>query len=458
MLSVALKGMWAHKRRLLRTCSAVLLGVAFLAGTLVLGDTMRAGFSQVFADAYSKTNVVVQGTESLGDDQQQRRLVPEDLLDRIHELDTVDVAIPAIDGIAQVVGKDGDPIGGQGPPTLGASWVVDDPTNPYQIVEGLAPTADDEVVIDRGTAKAGELKVGDTTTVRTPTPVKVKIVGIIAFGTQDSIGGSGVTGFTPVAARKYLIGGASGYSSISVKAAAGVSDDKLAESIQALLPKGFSAKTAAQMQADAVDAIGKGFLNAFETFLLVFTGVALLVATFSIYNTFSVILAQRSRESALFRAIGATRSQVLGSIGVEALAVGLVASVGGLVVGIGLAVGLTALMRNFGVDLPGGLEIKPISVLVAIVVGLIVTLIASLIPSIRASRVLPMAALRDAAIDRSDTSRKRAIFGGVVTAAGVCLVLFGALVESSSASSYVGIGAVALVTGVVVLGPVVARP
>ncbi|MGB3411648.1 MAG: FtsX-like permease family protein [Microthrixaceae bacterium] len=458
MLSIALKGMWAHKRRLLRTCSAVLLGVAFLAGTLVLGDTMRAGFSQVFADAYSKTNVVVEASKSIGTDQQQKRLIPESVLGPIQDLDKVEAAIPSIDGTAQVVGKDGEPIGGDGPPTLGGAWVVDDPTNPYQIVDGRAPDAHDEVVIDRGTATAGDLGVGDTTSIRTPTPVQAKIVGIVAFGSQDSIGGSGFTGFTPDDAREYLLGGASGYSGISVKAANGVSDEALADSIQPLLPDGFSARTAAQMQARAEESIGKDFLNAFEIFLLVFTGVALLVATFSIYNTFSVILAQRSRESALFRAIGATRSQVLGSIGVEAAAVGLVASIGGFLVGLLLAVGLTALMRNFGVDLPGSLELQPTSIIVSVVVGLLVTLLASLVPAIRASRVLPMAALRDAAIDRSDTSRSRAIVGSSLAAVGVALVLAGALGSLKSASSVVGIGAVLSVIAVVVLGPVVARP
>ncbi len=458
MLSIALKGMWAHKRRLLRTCSAVLLGVAFLAGTLVLGDTMRAGFSQVFADAYSKTNVVVEASKTIGTDQQQKRLIPESVVGPIQGLDTVEAAVPSIDGTAQVVGKDGEPIGGDGPPTLGGSWVVGDPTAAYEIVDGRAPEAHDEVVIDRGTAKAGDLGVGDTTSIRTPTPVEAKIVGIVAFGSQDSIGGSGFTGFTPDDAREYLLGGAPGYSGISVSAADGVSDNALADSIQPLLPDGFSARTAAQMQARAEESIGKDFLNAFEIFLLVFTGVALLVATFSIYNTFSVILAQRSRESALLRAIGATRSQVLGSIGVEAAAVGLVASVGGFLVGLLLAVGLTALMRNFGIDLPGSLEIKPNSIVVSVVVGLLVTLLASLVPAIRASRVLPMAALRDAAIDRSDTSRSRAIVGGSLAAIGIVLVLVGALGSLKSASAVVGIGAVLSVIAVVVLGPVVARP
>src|SRR5690242_11834742 len=162
MWKISLKGMWAHKRRLLRTCSAVLLGVAFLAGTLVLGDTMRAGFARAFSDAYAGSDVVVQGTESIGSESgEQRRVVPEAVLAEVESLPGVELAQGSIDGLAQVTGSDGDAIGGQGPPTLGGNW-ADNATNPYDLVEGRGPEAADEVVIDRGTAEAGELAVGDT--------------------------------------------------------------------------------------------------------------------------------------------------------------------------------------------------------------------------------------------------------------------------------------------------------
>jgi len=458
MWRISLKAMWAHKRRLVRTCSAVLLGVAFLAGTLVLGDTMRAGFAGVFADAYAGTDVVVQGAETIGSEStEQRRLVPEDVLEQLRSTPGVAVAEPSIDGLAQVTGSDGEAVGGNGPPTLGGNW-VDGDQNPYSVVEGRAPESHDEVVIDRGTADAGELAVGDTTKVRTPTPVDARIVGIVAFGDQNSIGGSGYTGFTLDDAREYLLGGAAAFTSISVNAEPGISDAELADRIEPVLPDGIEARTSAQMTAAATESIGEDFLDAFEMILLVFTGVALLVSTFSIYNTFSVILAQRARESALFRAIGATRGQLLGSIGFEALLVGAVASLSGLVVGIGLAAGLTGLMKSIGVDLPGGLTISTNSVIVSIVVGLVVTLLASLAPAIRASRVAPLAALRDAAIDRSDTSRARTVLGAVIAGAGVALVLYGALADLDSPLGLVGVGAVLSIIGVVVLGPIVARP
>lgn len=458
MWKVAINSMWAHRRRLVRTCSAVLLGVAFLAGTLVLGDTMRAGFSTAFADAYAGTDVVVQGDETVGSEtaEQQRLLAPV-VLDDVAGLDGVAGAYGSIEGFAQVTGADGEPVGGEGPPTLGENW-IDDDVSPYDLVEGRAPSAPGEVVIDRGTASSGELAVGDTTTVRTPTPVQATIVGIAAFGEQDSIGGSGYTAFSEQDARAHLLGGAEGWTSIVVSAADGVGDEQLRDDVAAVLPEGVEALTGTEAATRAEQGIGEDFLNMFEVFLLVFTGVALLVAAFSIYNTFSVVLAQRSRESALLRAVGATRSQVLGSIALESVVIGVLASIGGIAVGLGLSVGLSAAMRSFGVDLPGGIQVEPASVVTSIVVGLVVTLLASLAPAVRASRIAPLAALRDAAAERSTSMTARAVFGSVVTAVGAGLVLFAALSTPDGALALVGYGAVLCVVGVVALGPVVARP
>lgn len=458
MWKMSFKSLWAHKRRLVRTCSAVLLGVAFLAGTLVLGDTMRAGFANAFSEAYAGTDVVVQGSEAISTEAgEQRRLVPDEVVATVGAVDGVAAVAPAIDGLAQLTDAHGDPIGGNGPPTLGGVW---DTTgmNPYDLVEGRAPETSGEVVIDRGTARVGELSVGDTTTVRTPTPSEVTIVGLAGFGSQDSIGGSGFTGFIESDARRLLLFDTPGATSVSLSATDGVTAEQLADRVGAVLPNGFEAKTGDQMAAAAQKSIGEDFLDMFQTFLLVFTGVALLVSTFSIYNTFSVILAQRTRESALLRAIGATRSQVLGSITVEAVMIGLVASVGGLLVGLALAVGLTSAMRSIGVDLPGGIELTPNSAIISIVVGLVVTLLASLAPALRASRVSPMAALRDAAIDRSDTSMVRAALGVVLTLGGAALVGSSALGDGGTPLGVVGGGAVLCLVGLIVLGPVVARP
>lgn len=458
MWRLAINNMTAHPRRLVRTCSAVLLGVAFLAGTLVLGDTMRAGFGTAFADAYAGTDVVVQGDTTVGTDtSQQVRLVPPSALEDIRGLDGVDRALGTITGSAQMTGTDGQPIGGDGPPTLGENW-IDDPMSPYSLAEGRAPERSGEVVIDRATAQKGSLSVGDTTTVRTPTLVEVTVVGIAVFGEQSTIGGSGYTAFTEAAARELLLGGAPGWTSLSIAARDGVSADALRDAVAGVLAPGYEALTGEQAAERAEQQIGEEFLDAFQMFLLAFTAVALLVSAFSIYNTFSVILAQRSRESALLRAIGATRRQVLGSIALESVVIGLIASIGGVLAGLGLAVGLSALLANFGVDLPGSIEVAPASVVTALVVGLAVTLLAGLAPAIRASRIAPMAALRDSAVDRSSTSRTRGAIGAVVTAAGVALVCWAALGLPDGALALVGYGSVLCVVGVIVLGPVVARP
>jgi putative ABC transport system permease protein len=458
MWTIGWKNLLAHRGRVVRTSSAVLLGVAFLAGTLVLGDTMRAGFATAFDAAYAGTDVVVQGDETIGIDlTAQQRVVPEEVLGLVRSVEGVGGAIPWIEGSAQVIGSDGEPIGGDGPPLIGGNW-VDDPANPYQLAEGRAPREVGEVVIDRGTARSGSLGVGDTTTVRTPTPVQVTIVGIAAFGREDSVGGSGQTWFTEDDARTHLLGGGSGATSITVRADDGVPADQLATRIDAVLPDGFEALTSEQASAAATAQVGEEFLDVFQIMLLAFTAIALLVAGFSIYNTFTVVLAQRTRESALLRAVGATRRQVLGAIAVESVAVGLLASAGGVVVGLGLAGALLELMGGIGIDLPGGLTVEPSSLLVAAGVGLVVTVTASIVPAIRASGVAPLSALRDAAVDQSAVSRTRAVFGAAALCLGVALVLFAVLTDTDRALALVGYGALACVVGAVVLGPVVARP
>lgn len=456
MNKISLRGLAAHKRRLAATCSAVLLGIAFLAGTLVLGDSLRAGFGETFTQAHAGTDAVVRGTTTIDHGElSQRRPLDPSLLDELRQLDGVARAQPTIDGTAQLTGADGTPIGGDGPPTLATNWIDDAELNPFRIAEGRAPEATGEVVIDRASAKAGDLAVGDTTVVRTPESTGVRIVGIAAFGEADGIG-AGFTFFTLDDARDHLLAGAE-LSTVLLAGEPGVSPAALLEQVRPLLGNGVEALSGAALAAEQTEDINGDFLDIFETFLLAFTGIALLVATFSIYNTFSVILAQRSQESALLRALGASRRQVLGSIAVEACVVGVLASGFGVLAGIGLAVGLQALMDAAGFGLPTSeLVIGVDSVVISVVIGLAVTLVASLAPAIRASRVAPLAALREVAVDHSGASRVRAIAGGITLAAGVALVLGPALAGTPSLG-LVGLGALATIVGVVVLGPVAAR-
>jgi len=458
MFRTTLRSIGAHKRRLLATCSAVLLGVAFLSGTLVLGDTMRSGFGDMFTEANAGTDAVVRSATEVGEDElTERGLIDAGVVDDLAGVDGVAAAVPWIEGTGQIVGADGDPLGGNGPPTVAANWVTDTAISPWRIADGRAPEAPAEVVIDRSSADNGDLAVGDTTTVRVPEPIEVTVVGIATFGDADSAGPATYVGFTTDYARDVLLPSADQIPGVLLAADEGVSESELIDRLTPTLPDGAEALTGAQLTAEQEDEIEGDFLGFFEAFLLVFAGIALVVATFSIYNTFSILVAQKTRESALLRALGASRRQVLVSTVGEALLVGVVASAIGLAAGVALASGLMALMDSAGFGLPSiPLVIDAGSVITAMVVGVVVTLLASVAPAVRASRVAPLAALRDVAIDRSGASPWRGLGGLLVVGAGGALAVLGTSGDGSLPST--GLGALLVVTGMVLLGPVVARP
>ena len=457
MWRTTLKSINAHKRRLLATCSAVLLGVAFLSGTLVLGDTMSDGFSSMFTEANAGTDAMVRSSIEVGEaDFAQRGLVDRALVSEIAAVDGVAAVAPRIEGNGRIVGADGDPVGGNGPPTIAGNWIADDNLNPYDLAEGRAPEAPGEMIIDKAAAESGDLAVGDTTTIRTPDPIEVTVVGLATFGNADSQGPLTYAAFTEDFAEQVLMNEPGLASSIVATAEPGVSQAELVSRIDAVLPDGIESLTGAELNAEMEDGIQEDFLGFFENFLLVFAGVALVVATFSIYNTFSILVAQRTRESALLRALGASRGQVLRSVAVEALIVGLVASALGIVAGLGLASALLALMSSFGFGLPGtSLVLAGGTIVTSVAVGVIVTLVASMAPAVRASRIKPLAALRDMAVDRSAASWVRGIAGAVVTLAGVAAAISGA---TGGELATTGLGALLTLVGVVMLGPIVARP
>lgn len=462
MLRIGLKGLWAHKRRLAGTFLAVLLGASFLSGTLVLGDTLEANFAGLFSDANAGTDVIVRSRSVIeasaqGPTDRVRGTVDVALAERIRRIDGVAAAEPQVEGYGQLIGSDGEPIGLPGPPKVAGNWIADPDLNPYRLVEGRAPSSDDEVVINRGAAEAGALGLGDTTTVETPEPVEVTIVGIATFGTADGLGPTTFTAFTLEGAERHVTREPGIASAVLVEAEPGVSQLELVELIEPLLPDDAEALSGASFTQENVQEIGADFLDLFRTFLLVFAGIALLVATFSINNTFSILVAQRTRESALLRAVGATSRQVLGSVAVEAALVGVLASAAGILGGLGVAGLLKALLASFGIPLPaGGLVFTTGTAVATFVVGVSVTLVAALAPAVRASRVRPLAALRDVAVDRAGRSRSRAVAGVVLSALGVAAVA--ASVIGDGGLAIAGLGAVGTTIGLVVLGPVVARP
>lgn len=459
MFRVSLRDIWSRKRRLLSTSLAVVLGVALLSGTLVLGQTLDSNFDNLFADANAGTDVVVRSSVDVGGDEaaQPRGLIDIGLADTVRAIDGVDAVAPSMQGYSQIIGSDGKAIGGDGPPTFGGNWIDEPELNPYRLAEGRAPAADNEVVINKGALDTGNLHLGDTTTVRTPQPLDVTIVGVATFGTADGLGPSTFTGFTLESAQQHLTTTPGQVTSLLVKAESGVDADALASTIAADLPDGVETVTGAVLTQENLDDLRADFLNFVRGFLLVFALIALLVATFSIHNTFSIIVAQRTRESALLRALGATRRQVLGSTLFESLLVGLVASGLGVVAGLGIAGLLKAVFDAFGFALPtGGMVITSGSIIIALVVGVVITVIAGLSPAIRGSRVAPLEALRAAALERVDSLLLRGVVGG-----GLLLVGGGLIVASMSgeggALGIVGLGAVVALVGVVVFGPLIAR-
>lgn len=459
-LRISLASLRTHKRRFAGTFSAVLLGVAFLAGTLVMGDTLRDGFDSMFGNATRGTDAVVRSDSVIttpGDAMGTRRpLATGSTLREIEKVPGVAAAEPSVQGAGQLVAADGEPVGGQGPPTLAGNWLTDEVLNPYEIAEGRAPRAHAEVVVNRGAAEAGGLGIGDTTTLRTPDPLKVKIVGIATFGGQDGMARTTFTGMTRADAEKYLMPRAGLAGTVQVRAEHGTGQRELVRGLRAVLPHGVEAVTGEQAADENLDNISGQFLTLFTSLLLVFSGIALLVAVFSIHNTFAIVVAQRTRENALLRALGASRRQVLGTTLTEAAAVGLAASAAGAAGGLGIAAGLQALFPAVGFPFPdGALRVSALSLVLPVAVGVLVCLGSALLPAVRAGRTAPMAALRETSAETARPARKRAVAGAALLAAGVSAAALGA--AQGSRSVLLGaVGAVTVLAAFIVLGPAAA--
>ena len=462
MTRVTIKGLLAHKLRFLLTALAVMLGVAFMSGTMVLTDTISRTFDNLFADVNRGTDAFVRSRQSLSGQfgNTQRGRVPASLVPEIETVDGVDDAQGNLQFYAQLVDKNDDPLGnpGQGAPTFGFNWVPNSRLNPYRLEPGgRAPTGPDEVVIDAGSAKDAGFKVGDRVKILTQGPPKeYQIVGIAKFGDADSAAGSTAALFDTATAQA-ITGAVDQFDSISVVAKPGVSQETLKNRIAAQLDsKAYQVLTGAQITKENQSDIKDAF-SFFNIALVVFALIALFVGSFIIFNTFSIVVAQRIREMALLRALGASGRQVMASVLSEAVLVGLFASVIGLVAGIALSSALKALLGAFGFDIPaGGTVVSVRTVIVALVVGSVVTLASAIVPARKASGVPPIAAMRDVAIEDRPQSGRRVLIGFGITVLGV-LALFAGLFGGSGIQ-FVGLGAFIVFIGVFVLGPVIARP
>ncbi|GAA0256339.1 FtsX-like permease family protein [Cryptosporangium japonicum] len=449
MTRVLLAGLRARRRRFVGTFVAVLLGVAFLAATLTMTATMTSAIDGFFSEANAGTDVVVRSSTALADGPNATRPpLAGSVLDTVRAVPGVEVAAPVVEGFGQLLGRDGTAIAVNGP-RRAASWVADPALNPWKVAQGTAPTAPGDVVVDRAAATIGDLHVGDRTTLLTPAPEPVRVVGIVTFGDSDAFGGTSYVGLTPADARAFLAGGRDQLTSIQVR---GRGAD-LAGKIDAVLPPGVQAITGAAATDETTAAINDGFLTALRALLGAFAGVALLVAVLSIHNTFAILVAQRTRETALLRAVGAGRGQVLAGVVAEALVIGVVATAAGIAAGYGLAALLKAVFGALGFAAPVDGLVFPLSTIVICApVGVFATVLAAIGPAWRASRVAPLEALRGAAAERVGISRVRVGVGVVLGSAGTVAVVVGSTVGT------VGAGAVLIVAGVLALAPLLVRP
>ncbi|MBT2390594.1 ABC transporter permease [Streptomyces sp. ISL-1] len=460
MFRTALRNVLAHKARLLMTVLAVMLGVAFVSGTLVFTDTLGNAYRNQSAKSYDNVAVAVTTYPNPQSDGTKDAGIDTRTLDKIRGLDGVAGATGRVSGFAGVADQDGKLIG-NGWSNTGANFAPgkDGKDAAYTFTDGSGPVKDVQIALDEDSAAKGKYRVGDTVRVATNGPVKEYTLSGV-FTTEDgavNAGGSLVLFDTPVAQKLYLQPGY--FKDVTIAAAADASDQKILDEVKPLLPKDAEAQTGKQLADDQAREIEQGLSN-LNTMLLAFAAIALFVGVFLIANTFTMLVAQRTRELALMRAVGASRRQVKRSVMLEALVVGALASVIGFVLGIGLATGLRSAMGSFGAKVPAGpLIVSPTAIASALAVGVLVTVLAAWLPARRAAKIPPVAAMGSAHLPATTKSLVvRNTLGSVITLAGAAAILAGAAMGKDTGRMVIGGGAFLTLIGIIVLIPLLSRP
>jgi len=467
VIRVALRGLLGRKLRAVLTAVAIVLGVAMISGTYVLTDTIKAAFGTVFTQVYKNTDAVVTAKSAIGKDNNNNGLPPsfsEALLPKVQALPGVSEATGGVSDFAYLVGRDNKVISGHGAPPLAFSIHPhgDQHFNPLTLISGTWPVGPHEIAIDANTASKKHYKVGDTIGVVAHGPQHhFRITGTVKIGGVSSLGGATMAIFDfPVAQRLFHKVGK--LDAIDVAAKPGISPAELVREIKPLLPVNAQVRTG-QAEAKQATKDTNGFLSIIQDFLLAFGGVALFVGSFVIANTLSITIAQRTRELATLRTLGATRRQVMGSVLIEALVIGSLASVTGLFLGLALAKGLNALFVSFGIDLPqAGTVFATRTIVVALGVSVVITILAALRPAFRATRVPPISAVREGAILPTSLFARFGMPAALVTIGGsVTLMLIGLFVSGLSTTDRllaIGIGAAAMFVGVAMLAKTLVPP
>ncbi|WP_217205304.1 ABC transporter permease [Streptomyces sp. AC550_RSS872] len=459
MFRTALRNVLAHKARLLMTVLAVMLGVAFVSGTLVFADTLSNAFRNQSAKSYDDVAVAVT-SHADPDNPKEEPGLSRKTLDKISAVDGVDAAYGRVDGFAGVADPDGKLIG-VGWSNKGANFAPgkDGKDPAYTFTDGSGPVKDDQIALDKESAAKGEYQVGDRVRVATNGPVKEYTLSGV-FTTEDgavNAGGSLVLFDTAVAQKQYLKPGY--FASATVTAAPGADDAKILDAVKPLLPDAAEAKTGQALADEQAEQIEQG-MSSLKQILLGFAGIALFVGVFLISNTFTMLVAQRTKEIALMRAVGASRKQITRSVLAEAAVVGLVASVIGFVLGVGLAVGLRSGMAAFGMKIPGGpLIVSATPVIAAIGVGVLITTFAAWLPGRRAAKIPPVAAMSSVhAVASTKSLVVRNSIGAAITALGSAAIVLGASSGGKSGRMYIAAGAFFALIGVIILIPLLSRP
>jgi putative ABC transport system permease protein len=465
VIRVALKGLLGRKLRTSLTAIAIVLGVAMVAGTFMLTDSIDNAFNSIFTSVRKGSSAVISGKTAFDISSDAGSTAPTldaSLLGTVRGLPDVEAAEGSVDGQAQLIGKDGKAIVYGGAPNLGFSIANGASRfNPLKLVEGSWPQRGD-VVIDESTANKEHFKIGQSVGVQAEGPAqRLRISGFVRFGSVSTIGGATLSGFDLPTAQE-LFDKRGRLDEIAVAANPGVTDEQLVGELQGVLPQTAQVKTAAQQAKDDA-AETNGFISFLRGFLLAFGGIALFVGSFVIANSLSITIAQRAREFATLRTVGASRRQILTSIMIEALVMGVLASLVGLAFGVALAKGLFALFDAVGFTLPNsGLILTGTAVAIALAAGILVTLVASLRPAFRATRVPPLAAVREGAtLPKSRLAFLRLPGSILLTVLGFAALswsLFGPGLSTTSLLVWMGLGALMIFLGVALLAERLVRP
>ncbi|MFI1324421.1 ABC transporter permease [Streptomyces sp. WAC04189] len=460
MFRTALRNVLAHKARLLMTVLAVMLGVAFVSGTLVFTNTISGALQNSSAKGFDHVDVAVtpEFQEAEGDKVGEQPELTQALVEDSASVPGAASAIGVVSGFTAVADKDGDLIGDGWSTKGGNYWGEKDPR--YPLSDGRAPKGEGEILIDSKTAGRTGYGVGDTVRMSVDGPVITpKVVGVFTTDDGSVAAGGSLTLFDTATAQK-LFGKAGTYDEIDVKAKDGVTQAALKAELDKALPKDLVETTTAEKLADdQAEAIASS-MSGMKQGLLVFAGIALFVGTFIIANTFTMLVAQRTKELALMRAVGASRRQVTRSVLIEAFVVGVVAAVTGLLAGIGIGAGMRALMSSMGEVVPDGpLVVSAGTVVAALAVGVLVTMLAAWLPGRRAAKIPPVAAM--SSVHAKATTKSlvlRNTLGALVSAAGIAVVLAATTMGGSDGQAPMGLGAVLLIIGVFILTPLLSRP